>query len=166
MIKTEWMQAAALLCAGTMMALPAQAAEKGGDSALRAAEAMVARCLDHAASQKITPLSIGVIDASGTLLAFKRQDGASAATADAALLKARTALRLNAPTDVLGAVAAADAPTRDAFLIMQMTTLPGGVPFSDDQGRIAGAVGVSGGSAEQDTECARRAAAPTPGKTR
>ncbi len=167
MSKLGWTKAAAALCAGmTMAAMPAQATDKGGDSALRDAERMIARCLDYVASQKLTPFSAGVIDASGTLVAFKRQDGASPATADAALLKARTALRLNAPTAVLGEVAAADAPTRDAFLVMQMTTLPGGVPLSDDKGRVVGAVGVSGGSAEQDAECARRAAEPVPVKAK
>jgi glc operon protein GlcG len=152
-IANEWMKAATALLAGVLaVAAPAQA---GADS-LRDADRMIARCLDHAASQKITPLSVAVIDASGTLVAFKRQDGASSATAEAAMLKARTALRLNAPTAVLAEVAAADAPTRDAFLIMQMTTLPGGVPLPG----AAGAVGVSGGSADQDTECARQAVEP------
>ncbi|MDM4771556.1 heme-binding protein [Solimonas sp. SE-A11] len=163
-IKTKGMKA--VLFAAAMAAMPAQAAEKGGDSALRDAERMIARCLDYVAAQKLTPFSVGVIDVSGTLVAFKRQDGASAATAEAALLKARTALRLNAPTEVLGAVAAADAPTRDAFLVMQMTSLPGGMPLADDQGRAVGAVGVSGGTAEQDAECARRAAAPAPAKSK
>ena len=165
-IKSEWMKVAVLV-AGTMTALtPAQAADKGGDSALRDADRMIARCLDYVASQKLTPFSVGVIDASGTLVAFRRQDGASPATAEAALLKARTALRLQAPTAALGEVAAADAPTRDAFLVMQMTTLPGGVPLSDEKGRVTGAVGVSGGTAEQDAECARRAAEPAAAKSK
>lgn len=157
MIKTEWTKAATALLAGVLaVAGPAQA----GTDSLRDAERMIARCLEHAASQKITPLSVAVIDASGTLVAFKRQDGASSATAEAAMLKARTALRLNAPTAVLAQVAAADAPTRDAFLIMQMTTLPGGAPVSGPDGNAAAAVGVSGGTAEQDAECAQQAIEP------
>lgn len=143
---------AAALCA---LSAGAQA-DAGADKTLRDSERMIARCLDYAASQKYTPLSVGVIDASGTLLAFRRQDGAAPSTADAALLKARTALRLNAPTSELGPVAN-DAPTRDAFLIMQMTILPGGIPVADEGGHAAGAVGVSGGTGEQDAECARRA---------
>lgn len=162
-MKCDWMKTATALLAGSMIVAPAQA---GGDSALREGERMIQRCLDHASSQKITPLSVAVVDASGTLVTFKRQDGASAATAEAAMLKARTALRLNAPTAVLGEVAAADAPTRDAFLIMQMTTLPGGVPLTGKDGTVAGAVGVSGGSAEQDAECAQQAVEPRPGKGR
>ncbi|HVT35731.1 MAG TPA: heme-binding protein [Nevskiaceae bacterium] len=133
-------------------------------SALKDGERMVARCLDFATANKYPPLSVAVIDASGSLVLFKRQDGASSASADAALLKARTALRLNAPTSVLGTVAAADAPTRDAFIVMQMTTLPGGSPLQSTDGLAIGAVGVSGGEAEQDAECARMAAEPAPAK--
>ena len=82
----------ALLAATVVAALPGAAmAEPGSGQSLREAERLIARCLDHAASQKLTPLSVGVVDASGALVAFKRQDGASSATAEAALLKARTA---------------------------------------------------------------------------
>ena len=139
-------------------------AEPLGDKTLRDSERMIARCLDYAASNKLPAMSIGVIDASGTLVAFKRQDGASSATADAALLKARTALRLNAPTAVLGPAVAEDASTRDAFIVMQMTTIPGGVPIADPsadrEGRAVGAVGVSGGAPEQDAACAEQALKP------
>lgn len=149
----------AVLSAGLLVALPAFAATapKPAD-ALQAAERMIAQCLQHADQQKLPPLSVGVVDASGTLVAFKRQAGASTATAEAALLKARTALRLNAPTVLLGPALAGDAATRDTFLILQLTTLPGGVPIADAGGAAVGAVGVSGGSADQDAECAKRAA--------
>ncbi len=121
---------------------------------------MIGQCLGYAAIQKYPPMTVAVIDATGTLVAFQRQDDASPATADAALLKARTSLKLNASTVDLGPAVAADAPTRDAFLIMQLTTLPGGVPLTDEAGHAIGAVGVSGGGPDQDAECARRAAAP------
>lgn len=149
------MRANLLILAVATALTGAAVANEGREQALFDSERMMARCLDHAAGRIRSPLSVAVVDTSGALVAFKRQDGASTATAEAALLKARTAVRLNVPTAVLGAVAAADAPTRDAFLIMQLTTLPGGAPFSDEQGRVAGAVGVSGATANEDAECAR-----------
>jgi glc operon protein GlcG len=154
-----------LLLAGMALgACPAHAhAGQGGDIALRDGERMIAQCLDYAASRKYPPLSVGVIDAGGTLVAFKRQDGAAPATADAALLKARTSLRLNAPTAALGPAVANDAATRDAFLLMQLTTLPGGEPVASGSGQAAGAVGVSGGDAGQDAACARQAVGAEPG---
>lgn len=141
----------ALFAGAAVMAAPVQAGTLGD------AERMIESCLDYAASQKLTPLSVSVIDASGALVAFQRQDGASSASAEVALLKARTAARLNAPTALLGPVAASDAPTRDTFLMLQMTTIAGGVPFTAADGRAIGAVGVSGAAPEQDAECARRA---------
>lgn len=155
------------LFAGMLVALPglASAAPKNAD-ALQVGEAMVARCFEYAASQKLPPLSVSVVDSSGTLLTFKRQADASPATAEAALLKARTAVRLNAPTAVLGPAVANDASTRDTFIILQLTTIPGGAPFADRSGLLAGAVGVSGASADQDAECAKRAAEPPAAETR
>ena len=132
-------------------ALAAEPARKPFD-----ADAAIERCLAYASAQKLPALSVGVIDATGTLLAFKRQAGASPATADVALMKARTALRLNAPTSVLGPAAASDAAARDTFLLLQMVTMPGGEPLPDG----AGAIGVSGAPADQDAECAQRAATP------
>lgn len=153
MMKTiEMKRVAATLFAGAMViATPAQAAS------LLKGEHMIAGCLEHAASEKYPPMSIGVIDASGALVAFKRQDGASPATAEAALLKARTSARVHAPTAALASVAAGDATYRDAFIVLQFTTLTGGIPIADPDGRVIGAIGVSGGLAEQDARCAEKA---------
>lgn len=141
-------------------ATPAQA------TTLADAGRMVEQCFAHATSQKYPPLSVAVIDQAGALVAFGRQDGASAASPEAALLKARTALKLNAPTDVLAPAVGGDQPTRDAFLLMNLTMLPGGLPIADGDGRLVGAIGVSGGTAEHDVGCGKRAleARPAPKK--
>lgn len=155
------------LVAGLLVAASgfAGAAETRPVDPMQDGERMIARCLDYAASQKLTPLSLAVIDASGTLVAFKRQAGAGPATVEAALLKARTAMRLNAATAELGPAVAEDASTRDTFLILQLTTLPGGVPF-ERNGVAAGAIGVSGALPAMDAECARRAVEPAVSKDR
>jgi len=72
------------------------------------------------------------------------------ASVDAALLKARTAIRTSAATAAL-APALSDPATRDVFLVLQLTGIPGGVPFAQ------GAVGVSGAQPEQDAGCAQQA---------
>lgn len=150
----------AALLAAAIAATPGSALA-GPEAAKKAAvdgPARVARCLAYAATQKLTPLSVAVVDASGALLAFERQAGASPATAEVALLKAQTAVRLHAPTALLGPAAAADAGTRDLFLALKMITIAGGVPYSDANGQVVGAVGVSGATAEQDAACAGQAA--------
>jgi uncharacterized protein GlcG (DUF336 family) len=146
--------------AAVALSLPVHAGKAPEPDALRDGERMIARCLEFAATQKLPALSVGVVDASGTLVAFTRQAGASTATADAAVLKARTAVRLNAPTALLAQAAAEDGPTRDTFVILQLTTVPGGVPFLEADGRVAGAIGVSGSAPDQDAACAGQAVEP------
>ena len=69
------------------------------------------------------------------------------------MLKARTSLQANAPTAILTQVAGADEPTRDALLLLGLTTLPGGAPFADKRSGFSGAIGASGGDAAQDVQC-------------
>lgn len=124
---------------------------------LQLAERMIASCLEHAAATRLPPLSVVVVDASGALIAAQRQDGAMPASVDAALLKARTVIRTNVATAAL-TPALADPATRDAFLVLQLTGIAGGVPFAQ------GAVGVSGAQPDQDAGCAQQAVAAAAGQ--
>jgi glc operon protein GlcG len=145
--------AACVLCVGpTALGQSAPA-----DSMLGAAERMISSCIAYAAANKMPPVSVVVVDASGALIAAKRQDGAMPVSSDAALLKARTSIRTHAPTAVLSPIVQADAGTRDAFITMQLTAIPGGVPFARGAEAVAGAVGVSGGHPDQDAACAASA---------
>lgn len=130
---------------------PAAADQAPARGTLQLADRMIASCLEHAIATKSPPLSVVVVDATGALIAAKRQDGAMPASVDAALLKARTVIRTTVATEAL-TPALADPATRDAFLVLQLTGIPGGVPFSQ------GAVGVSGAQPDQDAGCAQKAA--------
>ncbi|MEZ5983189.1 MAG: heme-binding protein [Parvularculaceae bacterium] len=136
---------------------PSLAGDNKKDSNDAIAERMVDACFDRAASAGFPPFSIAVIDPTGALVVFKRQEGASAATAEVAMLKARTSLKANAPTAILTQVAGADEPTRDALLLLGLTTLPGGAPFADGKSGFSGAIGASGGDAAQDVQCLEEA---------
>lgn len=136
------------------------------DLAVAAASRMIATCTSLAAREKMPPLSIAVLDASGTLVAFQRQDGASPVSADVAVQKARSALRAGSPTSALAPVAAADAPTRDALVALGILTIPGGIPLLADTSRLIGAVGVSGASPAVDERCAGAAVAAFGGAMR
>ncbi len=120
-----------------------------------AADSMVQRCLSHSMANGWPPFSIAVVDSAGALILLRRQDGASSITADAALLKAQTAARLGGPTAALVAMSQ-DAPTRDLMMLLRLTDDPGGMPVKP-AARTIGAIGVSGGTAEQDIECAKAA---------
>lgn len=121
------------------------------------AEKLISSCQAYASLNQLTPLSIAVVDESGALVAFVRQEGASAATAEVALMKARTAAKVEAPTSVLAEVAAQDQAARDAYALLQYIAMPGGWPFASSDRLIRGAVGVSGALPKDDSACAQHA---------
>lgn len=100
-----------------------------------------------------------VLDAGANLVAFERMDGAWLASNDLALAKARTSVMFEAPSEALNAPLQLGEPvahfdhTNGGLLLMG-----GGIPLFDTSERIIGAVGVSGGTPEQDAEIARAAA--------
>lgn len=105
-------------------------------------------------------MNLAVVDDGGHLLAFARMDGARPASAQTALTKATTAatfrqetgpLPLKGEPDVLLNLSLQNAASASGGKI---TTLKGGVPVIID-GQVIGAVGVGGGSGEQDAEVAK-----------
>ncbi|TWH21963.1 uncharacterized protein GlcG (DUF336 family) [Prauserella rugosa] len=108
------------------------------------------------------PMNVAVVDAGAHLVAFARQDGAILASIDIATRKARTAALLKMTTAQLGEAAKPGAPlygiegTNGGLIIFG-----GGIPLTRD-GEVIGAVGVSAGSVEQDTEVAEAGVAALP----
>jgi glc operon protein GlcG len=104
--------------------------------------------------------NIAVVDDGGHLLSFARMDGARPASGYTAIAKAVTAATFRQET---GPLPARGEPDILLSLSLQnaaaagggkLTTLKGGVPVVID-GQIVGAVGVGGGTGEQDAEVAR-----------
>jgi glc operon protein GlcG len=107
------------------------------------------------AQQRNAPSAIAVVDPAGDLLAFQRMDGVRPASAELAIEKARTAARLQRPTEEIEDNIDRG---RTAFVTAGIPALRGGVPIRVD-GKVVGAVGVAGLSKETDTEIANTAAA-------
>ena len=101
--------------------------------------------------------NIAIVDDGGHMLAFARMDGARPASAATALTKAVSAATFRQET---GTLPAKGEPDVLLSLSIQnasggkITTLKGGVPIVID-GQVVGAVGIGGGSGEQDTEVAK-----------
>jgi uncharacterized protein GlcG (DUF336 family) len=96
-------------------------------------------------------VAIAVVDAAGGLVLFHCLDDTQPASQDIAVRKARTAARLKRPTK---AIEDAIAGGRQAMLSVPDTlALEGGLPIIVD-GRVIGAVGVSGMMSSQDGEVA------------
>jgi uncharacterized protein GlcG (DUF336 family) len=102
-----------------------------------------------------TRMDIAVVDAGGNLKAFLRMDGAWLGSIDIAIKKAKTARYFDMPTGEIGKLSQ---PGESLYNIEHsndgLITFPGGVPLTDGDGNIIGAVGVSGSSVEDDHEVA------------
>lgn len=100
-------------------------------------------------------VSIAVVDPAGELLGFMRLEGAPFSSVDVAQAKARSAARFRRPTLAFSDAVAAG---RTAILALPgVVPIEGGVPVTID-GRVVGAVGVSGVTSQQDAQVAWAAA--------
>jgi uncharacterized protein GlcG (DUF336 family) len=122
---------------------------------LLAARAIVAGAEAHAERLGIA-ISCAVVDSGDQLVAFERMDGADLVTLSLAMDKAFTALVNHMPTSALAALVqpGAEFYGYDSLAGGRMIVFGGGLPI-EKAGVLVGAVGASGGSAEQDEACAR-----------
>lgn len=101
-------------------------------------------------------VAIAVVDEAGNLIAFQKLDDTQVGSVDIAIGKARTAARMKRPTKALEDAVAGG---RTVMLAVEgLVPLEGGVPVTVD-GRIIGAVGVSGVTSQQDAQVAQAGAA-------
>ncbi|MFF9376221.1 heme-binding protein [Streptomyces griseoluteus] len=121
------------------------------------AELLIAGARRAAEDAGVT-VSVTVLDAGGHLLAFRRDDRAVLISGETSTRKAYTALQLNAPTaDLVDAVQPGGLfHTLPTALDRPLLFIAGGVPVHRD-GRLIGAIGVGGGTPEQDHGFATKA---------
>lgn len=105
-------------------------------------------------------MNVAVVDEGGNLTAFVRMDGAWLGSIDIAQSKAFTARAFDMPTKTLAPLAQPNQPLFgiNAGNAGKLIIFPGGIPLERGS-RIVGAIGVSGGSVEQDQEVAEAGAA-------
>jgi uncharacterized protein GlcG (DUF336 family) len=101
------------------------------------------------------PMNIAVVDDGNNLTAFARMDGAWLGSIDIAQNKAYTARSFDMATIDLAPLAQPNQPLFgiDASNQGQLIIFAGGIPLEDGD-EVVGAIGVSGGSVEQDQEVA------------
>ena len=104
------------------------------------------------------PMNIAVVDAGNNLTAFARQDGAWLGSISVAQNKAYTARAFDSPT---GGLYSETQPGGSLYGIGvsndgRIITFPGGIPITSGED-IVGAVGVSGGTVDQDQAVAEAA---------
>jgi len=102
------------------------------------------------------PMVIAVVDESGVLTAFSRMDGALLVSCDLAIKKARTAVSLRMSTDKVAELVQPGKPLYGLQGDSGLCCFGGGFPIKKD-GKVIGAIGVSGGSVEEDMDVAQYA---------
>ena len=101
------------------------------------------------------PVNIAVVDAGANLKAFIRMDDSFLGSIDVAIKKAKTSRYFNINTGDLGKLTQPGGIIYNIELTNNgLVSFPGGIPIKNEQGKIIGAIGVSGGTIEQDHEIA------------
>ena len=119
---------------------------------LEAAKGIVSAA-EQKAQEMGLPMNIAVVDAGRNLVAFHRMDGAWVASIDIAIDKAFTSAGRGLTTREIGEMAQ---PGQPLFGINttnggRIVIFAGGIPLMRD-GELVGAVGVSGGTPDEDHE--------------
>jgi glc operon protein GlcG len=106
-------------------------------------------------------MNVAVVDAGADLVLFQRMDGAFLGSVDIAQMKARSSAMFPFPTRGLGEIAFGKdgEPGRAPGLafVPGLAAFPGGLPVKTAAGAHIGAIGVSGGTGDEDEACAQAA---------
>ncbi|MEU1203805.1 heme-binding protein [Nocardia sp. NPDC005825] len=109
----------------------------------------------QAADTMAVRMNIAIVDAGGHLIHFTRHQDALLGSIDLAQRKAKTSILFHMPTATLGRISRPDGPIYGIeWSNGGLISFGGGLPIADADGRVIGAVGVSGGTADQDVEVA------------
>jgi uncharacterized protein GlcG (DUF336 family) len=101
------------------------------------------------------PMNIAIVDEGANLVSFHRMDNAWLGSIDIAIKKAKTARLFYMNSGEIGKLSQPGGPLYNIeHSNGGLITFPGGVVLKDGSGKIVGAIGVSGGSVEQDHEVA------------
>lgn len=118
---------------------------------------LAAATLRHARVLGVRPLAAAVLDSAGHPLAMLRDEQASFLRPKIATGKARGCLGMGFGGRELARRAQAMPAFFDAINSLtegEVIPVPGGILLRDDEGRVLGAIGVSGDTSDNDERCA------------
>jgi uncharacterized protein GlcG (DUF336 family) len=102
-------------------------------------------------------MAVAIVDIAGDLVYFEKMDGTQTGSVKVALGKARSAVLFKRPTKVFQDGVAAGGEGLRLLLLEGAVPIEGGLPLAID-GKIVGAIGVSGGTSQQDGVAAKAGA--------
>ncbi len=136
----------------TQKAVAQQPTPYGAPISLEMAHKAISAAEEEAKKQN-WPVAIAVVDSSGYLVAFHRLDNTQLGSIEVALEKAKTAALFRRPTKVF------EEGLEKGGVGLRVLKLPGGLPIEGGlpiivDGKVIGAIGVSGVQATQDAQVA------------
>ena len=120
------------------------------------AKKVAALALAEAAKNKWT-MAVAIVDTAGVLVYYEKMDNTQLGSAEVAIEKARTSALFKRPTKAMQDALAAGGDGLRILGLHGATPIEGGLPLIAD-GKIIGAIGVSGGASSQDGQCAKAGA--------
>ena len=142
------------LCASS--ALAQTPTPYGAPISLENAKKAAAAALAEARKNNWT-MSVAITDIAGDLVYFEKMDAAQTGGINVAIGKARSAALFKRPTKAFQDVLAAGGDGLRVLRLEGAVPVEGGIPLVMD-GKIVGAIGLSGASAPQDGQCAKAGA--------
>jgi uncharacterized protein GlcG (DUF336 family) len=102
-------------------------------------------------------VAVAVVDPSGNLVYYEKMDNTQLGSATVAIDKARSAALFKRPTKAFQDALASGPDGARVLSLHGATPIEGGIPLLSE-GKIVGAIGVSGAASAQDAQCAKAGA--------
>lgn len=124
----------------------------GVEAAKKAAAAALAE-----AAKNHWVMAVAVVDPSGTLVYYEKTDNTQLGSANVSIAKARSAALFKRPTKAFQDALASGGAGMRVLGLEGAVPVEGGIPLLAE-GKIIGAIGVSGDTSEHDGQCAQAGA--------
>jgi uncharacterized protein GlcG (DUF336 family) len=102
-------------------------------------------------------MAVSIVDIAGDLVYFEKMDGTQTGSVNVSLQKARTAVLFKRPSKAFQDTVAGGGAGLRILGLPGAVPVEGGIPLVVD-GKIVGAIGVSGAASDQDAQCAQKGA--------
>ncbi|HEY1526752.1 MAG TPA: heme-binding protein [Candidatus Angelobacter sp.] len=129
----------------------------GAPVSLENAKKAAAAALAEAVKNHWT-MAVAVVDPNGTLIYYEKMDNTQIGSANVSINKARSAALYKRPTKAMQDALAGGGAGMRVLALEGAVPVEGGVPILAD-GKIIGAIGVSGDTSDHDGVCAQAGAA-------
>jgi glc operon protein GlcG len=148
--------AAMILFCGLAMAWAQMPNPLGGPVTLENARKAAAPALAEAEKNHWN-VAVAVVDTGGNLVYYEKMDNTQIGSGNVAIEKARTSALFKRPTKAFQDTLAAGGDGLRVLSLKSVIAIEGGIPLVMD-GKIVGAIGVSGATSAQDAQCAKAGA--------